>query len=495
MRSWQFPLALSSDPHLPLFLRIADSVVRDIQRGRLRPGDRLPGSRRLAASLGVHRNTVLAAYDELHAEGWVTAVRGRGTFVARMPPDNALERATKAPLSRIPEQVGFHLDAPIASSHLPRLPRSLVLRCDGTADPRLIPVAMLSRAYRRVLRLQGRTVLNYTRDAQGLPRLRVALASLLAATRGIAAPADAILVARGTQMGVSLIARTLIAPGEVVAVEDPGYPPAWDALRMAGSRLVPVPVDDGGLRVDALADIAAHTRIRAVYVTPHRQFPTTVTLGQERRQALLEMAQAARIAVIEDDYDSEFHYEGSPIAPLASADRAGVVIYVSSLSKVLAPGLRLGYVIGPPEFIRAVAAYRTCLDFQGDQPLEAAVAELLEEGEIQRHVRRVRRLYMVRRDAMAEALRAELGGAVSFNTPSGGMALWTRVAPGIDVDLWWRRAVDRRVSFVAGWRFAFERRTASGCARIGFAQFNEREIRDAVQRLARALPRASDSGR
>jgi GntR family transcriptional regulator/MocR family aminotransferase len=310
---------------------------------------------------------------------------------------------------------------------------------------------------------------------------------MLSATRGLAADADNVLVTRGSQMALYLAARTLIAPGDVVAVEDPGYRPAWEAFRLAGAHLVPLPVDVRGLSLDALAHLCARQRVRAVYVTPHHQYPTMATLAPGRRLELLDLARSAKMAIIEDDYDHEFHYEGRPVLPLASADRAGTVIYVGTLSKVLAPGLRVGYIVAPPPLIKHVAALRSFVDLQGDHAQEAAIAELLEDGVVLRHIRRARRIYERRRDVLADELTAHLGHAVSFDVPPGGIAIWARIARGIDVSAWERAAQARRVAFQPGARFAFDG-TSTPHLRLGFASLDETALREGVRRLAACVP-------
>jgi GntR family transcriptional regulator/MocR family aminotransferase len=264
-----------------------------------------------------------------------------------------------------------------------------------------------------------------------------------------------------------------------------GYRPAWEAFRLAGAEIVAVPVNDHGLDVHALARLISRRPIRAVYVTPHHQFPTTVTLAGPRRLQLLDLAARARFAVIEDDYDHEFHYTGKPVLPLASHDRAGVVAYVGTLSKVLAPGLRLGFVAAPPDLIEQLVAYRSFVDLQGDHVLESAIADLLEEGLIQRHVRKMRRVYRARLDALAGALRRQLGNLLSFKTPSGGTAIWVRIRPGHVMANWTRAARDRGVLFDAGPAFTLRGRPVAG-ARLGFAGLTEEELERAVRALAAA---------
>jgi GntR family transcriptional regulator/MocR family aminotransferase len=312
---------------------------------------------------------------------------------------------------------------------------------------------------------------------------------MLSATRGLVVESDHVLVTRGSQMALYLDARAVISPGDVVAVEDPGYRPAWEAFRLAGARLVPLPVDTQGVSTPALAALAERERVRAVYVTPHHQYPTTATLSPGRRLALLDLARVARLAIIEDDYDHEFHYEGRPILPLASADRAGSVIYVGTLSKVLAPGLRVGYLVAPTPLIESAAAVRSFVDLQGDHALEAAVADLIEDGLVQRHVRRARRAYHARRDALAAELAARLGDALTFAVPQGGMAIWARATDRVDVSAWERAAEARGLLFQSGGRFAFDGRPTPHL-RLGFGLLDESELREAVRRMARAVSAA-----
>jgi GntR family transcriptional regulator/MocR family aminotransferase len=274
----------------------------------------------------------------------------------------------------------------------------------------------------------------------------------------------------------------------VVAVEELGYRPAVEIFRLHGASIVPIPIDDEGLRVEALARIAQRGRLRAVHVTPHHQFPTTVPLSAARRLRLLDLARAERFAIIEEDYDHEFHYDGRPVLPLASADHWGTVVYVGTLSKVLAPALRTGYVVAPRPVLASVIAHRLYIDVQGDRVLEYALAELMEEGDIQRHIRRVRREYALRRQVLVDALRESLEGALSFRVPAGGIALWVRAAEGIDMEAWARRARQRGVIVATAAAFAVDGK-ARPFARLGFASLDRRELREAVRRLALARPR------
>jgi GntR family transcriptional regulator/MocR family aminotransferase len=485
---WELVIAVDRTAPLPPFLQIARSLTADIQRGRLRPGDRLPGSRRLAASLRVHRNTVLAALAELMAEGWLETTPGRGTFVARgivHPPGRPFSRRRSSP-THPPAHLPFPLPEAPAPYRPPTLPPGTLNLSNGAPDVRLVPARSIGRAYRRVLALRGAQLLAYG-DPEGHPALRAALASMLASTRGLSVGPDTVLVTRGSQMALSLVARALLRPGDAVAVEQFGYRPSWEAFRAAGATVIPVAIDRDGLDVQALTRLASRTPLRAVCVTPHHQYPTTVTLKAARRLALLGLARARQIAIIEDDYDHEFHYDGRPVLPLASSDGPGLVVYIGTLSKALAPGLRIGYVVAPPAVLRSASAIRSLLDIQGDLATEAAVATLIEDGELQRHIARVRRVYATRREILASSLRRTFGDRIEFTLAPGGMALWVHLRMSIDVEEWARRSIQHGVSWYTGRRYAFDGQPRP-FARFTFAWLNERELPEAVRRMEAALP-------
>jgi len=506
MTDWSVTIeAAREDDGSPIFVRIARAITADIRRGRLRAGDALPGTRTLATSLGVHRNTVLAAYRELFAEGWISSAKAKGTYVSVEIPEVAPKRfSPKAVLTReIAARAGYDVESgargpgggPLVESTPPVIPQrgpslrkgALMTLGGGMPDVRLVPAGELARAFRRVLRRSALEVLSYG-EPQGPVALRAAIAKMVSATRGVAARAEHVLVARGSQMGIDLVARTLIRPGDVVAVEHLGYRPAWEALRAGGARLVPVPVDAHGIDVGKLERLADAEQLRGVYVTPHHQFPTTVTLAPARRLRLLDLAREKRFWILEDDYDHEFHYEGRPVLPLASADVHGVVLYVGTFSKVLAPGMRIGFVVAPVPIIDRLATTRRYIDRQGDHLLAMAVAELLEEGDIQRHIRRAKRIYAERRVRFARLLETHFSGVLSFELPSGGTAIWARVSADVPVDLWAKRALEAGLVLQPARLFSFDGKGRS-YLRLGFAQHDEREAKEAIGRMARAIPR------
>lgn len=476
---------------LTLAQRIARSIAADIRRGRLAPGARLPGSRRLAEQLGVHRNTVLAAFVELERQGYLLTEPARGTFVAAHVPE--LDPGHRP--AQGPRVVELPVNSKLPPLRADGLGPGVLPLVGGLPDLRLVPHASLARAYRAALK--DTQCLDY-QDELGDLRLRRALVELLAQTRGVRASPDSVMITRGSQMALHLAGLALSRPGAAFAVEELGYRPAWEALKLSGLQAIPMPVDRDGLCVDQLEAVCEQRDIAGVYVTPHHQYPTTVTLSAARRIALLRLAARRRLAILEDDYDHEVQFEGRPVLPLASADDASVVVYIGTFSKVLAPGLRLGYVVAQPRVIEAMRRFRTYLDRQGDHAVERALAYFIEDGELEAHVRRTRREYQARRHALMAALRSELGESLEFREPQGGLALWARVfgpkgrgrRGTIRYSEDWARAALRAGVLVQPARsFTFDHR-GRAYFRLGYARLNATELGRAVAAFAGTRPRA-----
>ena len=463
-----------------MFLQLANAIAEDIRRGRLKPRDALPGSRELADLLGVNRNTVVAGYGELVAEGLLCTRVGGGTFVAQAP---AAAVATIAPSSEFPT---YALAPPAypPPQDAP-LPAGMLMLAQSVADARLFPERALARAFRRAIGPRSRMLLAQS-DSRGHPRLRSELSAMLARSRALAVAPDNLMITRSIEQAIDLVARTLIAPGDAVAVEAFGYPPARSVLKLAGARLLPIPLDQEGMDVAALEALLKHQRLRAVIVTPHHQFPTTSVMSRGRRERLAELSLQHGFAIIEDDYDHEFHYEGKPVLPIAAGHGRGNVVYVGSLANLLAPGIGTGFVVAPPPVFERLAGLRAASDARGDAAMECAIAELFEDGELLRHVRRTRRIYQARRDAFAAALKRQLGSALAFQVPEGGMALWARADDGIDVSAWAAAGQREGVLFKDARSYDFFNREQP-YMRLGFSYHDETELDESAARMARAL--------
>ncbi len=400
-------LPIRLDPTIPnQALRVRAGLRDAITGGRLRPGLRLPSSRALAEELGVGRNAVVAAFEHLIGDGLIEARRGAGTYVAAAlpPPPGAPTKPDFAPKSVV------------------RRPCALGVT---HVEPALL--ARLGAAARR--RIAGATAeaLGYG-DPRGDARLRARIAEFLAVNRGLRCDPDCVMIVSGTQHGLRLCVDALLSPGDPVWMEEPGYGASKSTLIAGGARLVPVPVDSEGIDVEA--GLAAEPRARAVYVTPSHQFPTGAQMSMARRVRLLDFAREAGAWVFEDDYDSEYRYSGPPLTALAGI--AGErVIYLGTFAKTLFPGLRIGYMALPPEAVAPVAEARASLDRFPPAFMQAAVADLMEDGGLAAHARRMRVRYAAARDALVASLSAASPRLLSVDAPQQGLHLIARLGPDL----------------------------------------------------------------
>jgi len=368
--------------------------------GRLQPGLRLPPTRTLAAAVGVSRNTAVASYDLLLSEGYLVARHGAGTYVAQSlphPPGHGRAVTEAANDRRLNaywrESAAIAIEAPSAA---PRYDFKL-----GLPDNTEFQFEVWRRLSARALRTMAKTPARYT-DPQGQPALRDAIAKHVSFARAVACRPDDLVVTTGAQQAFDLLARILVTPRRtVVAMENPGYPPARAAFAAAGARIASIPVDEEGLRVDRLPRDA-----RVIYVTPSHQFPLGCAMSMRRRAALLEFAHARGAVVIEDDYDGEFRFDGRPLDALQTLDRAGSVFYVGTFSKSLFPAIRLGYVVAPPWALNALISAKQGADWHCDSLVQDTLAAFIAEGHLVRHVRKMRQIYAARRQRLLEGLQA-----------------------------------------------------------------------------------------
>ncbi|MBE9606368.1 PLP-dependent aminotransferase family protein [Acetobacteraceae bacterium H6797] len=393
--------------------------------GTLPAGSRLPPSRALAAKLGIARSSVVGVYEQLLAEGYVEGRTGAGTFVAPSLPEQP-EPPQPGPAAEAPPP------PPAVARYAPHLPdpgqfSPLPFNTGRTSiDERSFQIWRgLALAQWRV---PDQHQLGYA-DPRGLPRLREAVARYLRAARAVHCEPEQILILNGVQQAIDLVAKVLVEPGDPVWVEDPAYPAMRSAMQTARARIVPVPVDEHGMVVQE--GVKAAPVARLAYVTPSHQYPLGHVLSMARRTELLAWAREAHAWIIEDDYDSEFRYAGRPLASLQGIDRDNRVIYLGTLSKVLFPGLRLGYAVVPPELLPAMTAARYLTDRHPPAMAEAMVADFIEQGHFAGHLRRMRAHYKAARDGLLTALEARLGGALTIAPPDQGMHVLAYLGPSL----------------------------------------------------------------
>lgn len=419
---FEFPIALPQAGSRRLLRALHEQLRNAILAGRLRSGARMPSTRALAEGLGISRNTALAAYDLLLGEGYLVARRGSGTVVA-----DALPRRRAA--SGGTDKSASHRPAPAWRKRAltrPGPPQDKALAFDfrlGVPDIQQFPFDIWRRLSGRAVRTMARQPAVYA-DPQGQRALREAIARHVSFTRAVACEADDILVTSGAQQAFDLIARVLVTPQRTaIALEEPGYAPARAAFAIAGAKLIRVPVDDEGLRVERLP---AHARL--VYVTPSHQFPLGCAMSMRRRTALLDFARRHGAVVVEDDYDGEFRFDSRPLEALqmldrGQPDRLQSVIYVGTFSKSLFPALRIGYVIAPKWTLPALVEARRCSDWHGDTLTQDTLAMFIAEGHLARHVRKVRRLYAARRALLLRILECDFARWLQTIPSSAGLHL------------------------------------------------------------------------
>ncbi|MGE3269492.1 MAG: PLP-dependent aminotransferase family protein [Chloroflexota bacterium] len=496
-------LMLSIDPELPepLHRQLYTELRSAVLEQRLKPGAKLPSTRALAGMLGLARNTVHSAYDQLLAEGYLDARHGSGTYVAASLPDDALQTAPAgqsrpaAPLTSQPADtadvagaVGQRLSrwgrrvAEIQPS--PYLGPAPSLPFDfrhGRPDAANFPLDAWRKIAARQLRQIDRDDLWYG-PAAGLPALRAAISDYLGRARGVRCAPEQVIVTTGTQQAIDLMARLLVEVDDAVVVEDPCYPGARRVFEAAGARLLDVPVDEHGLCTDQLPELPA----RLVYTTPSHQYPSGATLPVSRRLDLLRWAEQHDALVIEDDYDSEFRHAGRPLEALQGLDQSGRVAYVGSFSKVLYPALRLGYLVAPVELIGLASEAKRLVDLQTATPGQELLAELIQGGHFEAHLRRMRRIYRGRRAALLEALARELGPLADIGPSDAGLYLRLVLAEGLDEEAIAREAATRGVAvYPAGPYFA--RPVARPGLILGYAALDEAGIAEGIRRLRQAI--------
>lgn len=485
LRSWDLNLSITKSSGVPVYLQITQQVIDEIQRGRLAAATAMPGTRELAKKLSVNRKTIVLAYEELISQGWLMSENRRGTFVSTnlphfVAPDSAENHVT-LPQPESNSQLDIYADSAGTDNT-----DKLIDFNDGIPDTRLIPVETLSRAFRHALITPlRRNKLGYN-DPRGMLELRAAIKNMVCMERGLNISIENICIARGSQMGIFLAARILTRPNDFIVVENLSYPPAREAFRSCGATILTVNVDDEGIDVDALEALCQKHPVRAIYVTPHHQFPTTVMMTAERRLKLLLLAKQYDFLIIEDDYDHEFHFEHHPVMPLASHDHNERVLYVGSLSKVLAPGLRIGYLIASKTIIDRCASEVMLIDRQGNSVTELAAAELMESGEIKRHIRKIIKTYKERRDLTMALLTSELSHVSSFNAPVGGLAIWLKLAENISLDQLVTDALAESVRILPATLFT-ESNKHIHALRLGYASLNTSELQSGIQRLKKVL--------
>ncbi|WP_212003137.1 PLP-dependent aminotransferase family protein [Chitinophaga sp. HK235] len=473
-------IVIDRNSRQPLYLQIANRFVGLIREGVLKPGLLLPSSRVLALQLELHRKTIVAAYEELVSQDWVTTIPRKGIMVASNLPV-IRPRSFQTPSSPYGQGPAFSfgtIPTVALSRHETAPPGQLIIN-DGFPDVREAPLEAWVKESRAIIQSpRYHQLLTYGTPA-GSNALRRQLIGYLTNTRGLSITPDNLMVTRGAQMAIYLAAAMLIKKGDYVIVGSPNYFFADLCFEQLGARLLRVPVDEDGIDVEAIEQLCRKHKVRMLYVVPHHHHPTTVTLSAERRMKLLHIIRSYRLAVLEDDYDFDFHYSSAPILPLASGDHGGNVIYVGSFTKSLGLSVRIGFMVAPAAFLAETARLRQLMDLRGDNLSEETLAALLADGTIERHLKKSGRLYHERRDQLSRLLITKLGNRVQFTEPAGGMAIWVTFDPRFPLPVISEKAAAMGLRITGGEHY-FYGTTPANALRFGFASLNYKELNKAV---------------
>lgn len=484
-----FAAILDRASSIPLQRQLYEQWRSAVLHGRFRCGSRVPSTRALAESLGVSRSTVTGAYDQLLAEGYLEAAAGSGTFVCRRLPEELLEALSKRggqahSLSQplLFSQFGKRLAAAPIPPEASSTNRINLSNC--RPDLSRFPMREWRKLYAQTLRDSSGMTFDYARDTKGLLSLREAIAGYLARSRAVNCSADGVLIVNGSQQALDLCARLLLDPGDVVALEDPSYPGAREAFSAQGAKVMAIPVDSEGIVVSRLPP----SGVKNVYVTPSHQFPSGASLSLSRRLELLAWARRSGTVILEDDYDSEYRYNGRPLPALQSMAEGAAVVYIGTFSKVLFPGLRIGYLVAPPSMTSVLERAKYLSDRQSSLLDQEVLARFIEQGSLERHIRRMRTLYASRRQTLITALEKHFSGKYEIHGDSAGMHVMVTLTTGYEDEEVMERAAQAGVQVGLGRNYYHHPHKVSGQFVLGFAALPDGVIRVGMERLRKALP-------
>lgn len=476
-----------------LYRQIAAGLLQSIQSGRLGPGTKLPSTRDLAQSLGVHRRTVVQAFELLKREGRVTSGIGQGTFVSQgtsfttavaantqAPPGDEEKLSWEGLIVRrtelFPEPWRFWT---ATGGHDDR-----VRFTGATADPDLYPVDEIRSILDDVFSTHGSAALDYG-PPEGVRSLREWVAERLLA-RGVECNPDQVIIVSGSQQGLDLVSRLLLHEGDQVAVEEPGYGNGFRLFQAMGARVTGIPVDEDGIRLDVLEQVLARSAPRLLYIMPIFQNPTGLNLSPRRVDGLLEICRRYRVPIIEDQFDSDLYYRGAPPEPVKASDANGLVVLMGSFSKIVFPGMRLGWVIAPEPLVQALRELKLMADFASSPLAQHAMDLFCRRGLLDRHLDRVREVYGRRLHTMLAAMEMNFPGSVRWTRPKGGLTLWVSGGDGFDSFELLQRARTAGVEFTPGMVF-YPNGGGNGCFRLSYIRETEERIRRGIATLGSLL--------
>ncbi|MCS6886435.1 MAG: PLP-dependent aminotransferase family protein [Acidobacteriota bacterium] len=470
-------IKLDRDSHTPVYEQIKEHIVGLILAGRLKPGDRLPSSRSLAESLGVNRTTVCTAYEELEADGYVASHVGQGTYVLpqqklQVGISSGQQSLLRPRFSRRSELLHRHKWEHFGEGRVDR-----ILFSGLTPEEDLFPIELFRSAINNCLRERGKQLLQYG-DPQGYRPLREYL-SMRLARYSISASVEQIVIVSGSQQGLDLVMRILTDPGDRVVIESPTYPELFPVLAQYQAEIVTVPVGNYGLELDQLEQRLREKPVQLAYVMPNFHNPTGATMQLEQREKLVEIAQKYGTILIEDDYEKDLRLEGTPIVPVKALDSTGAVLYLGTFSKGLFPGARVAWIVAQEAIVERLVQAKRCLDFQTNLLMQAALAEFCAQGYYDAHLKRIHKIYRLRRRRLLEALEREMPEGVSWTRPEGGYAVWVTMPQVLDAAELLDEARKHGIFFIPGTQFYIDG-SGKNCFRLCFSRTDAEQIDEGV---------------
>ncbi len=470
----------------PIYIQISHQIIDAIQRGYLTKGTALPGSRTLSQLLRIHRNTIVAVYDELASQGWVEIIPNKGTFILVPEQKTAKIKAISYPINQSKEYTkttGFEFKPSFHLASFPENIRPKFVLNDGQPDLRLHPVHQFSKWYSTSMKRKNMLTKWSQTDLSSHSVYENQLCNYLNATRGFHIKPENLISTRSTEMSLYIVSQLLLQPNDVVLVGNLSNYAANMIFQQVGAKIKTIPTDENGLDVDFIKKNFAKKNIRCVYVCANRHYPTTYSLSAERRLELLKLAKEYEFAIIEDDYDYDFQYEGSAMIPMASSDSGGNVIYLGKLGQSLFPSFQTGFVVAPYNLIIEAKNYLKMIDRQGDIIQEQVLAELIHEGEIHRLIKKNIIQYKLRRDFLGEMLSKYFKNDIKWTKPSGGLAIWLEFSSKISLVQLAKETLKNDLLLPN--TILYQDR-ATCAIRLGYGHLNEEEMEIVVKKLKTA---------
>ncbi len=472
LRPWEIQFKVNFKDGKAIYLQIADTIIAAVKQGKLQTGDTLPGSRKLAAQINVNRNTVVKALEVLFAEGWLETKARKGVFIAEIGKQYKPGRKVKViPENKVKES---------------KKERAKIIFDDGLPDSRNAPIKELARAYRQIFNRKARWQMMGYGDPQGDLAFRQSMVKMLNHKRGMGLNTNNLCITRGSQMALYLTSMCLLRKDDIVAIENPGYKPAWEAFVRAGAKLLPLDMEADGLDIKKLkSHLRKGDKIKAIYTTPHHHFPTTISLSLQKRIELIELSNEYGFTIIEDDYDHEFHFGHRPLLPIGSLLPVKNHVYIGTLSKIVSPALRIGYVATNTELINDIVDLRKLIDVQGDNIMEQAVLELINDGSIKKHLTRATLMYEKKKDTFDDIINKYIQHKVTYHKPDGGLAFWLVPNKKVDLNNVGKQLLADGIQILTPVDFSYGAPVMG--LRLGYASVNETQLEEGIIAIGKYL--------